>query len=145
MSKSTKTRRPNTRPGISNLSTPAECVGVQNPNEPPSAVCHVALRCQRCKLCAYHCSCWAELEPPVTQPPDGRPQLLTGPQRKQAEAVQMDLPMNCYLCKQPISRPDVYVVAGPNKWSEPDDPHTWPLEPAHQGCLDRAVELVGQS
>src|SRR6516164_3841564 len=69
MSKATKTRKPS---GIqhSNLATPAECVGVQAPHEPPSAICHVALRCRRCGLCAYHCSCWAELEPPITQSPD---------------------------------------------------------------------------
>jgi len=50
--------------------------------------------------------------------------------------------MNCYLCKSQIDRPDVYIVAGPDEWSEPDDPHTWPLEPAHQDCLDRAAALI---
>jgi hypothetical protein len=38
--------------------------------------------------------------------------------------------------------PDVYVVPGPDEWSEPDDPQTWPLEPAHQDCLDRAVKSL---
>jgi ferredoxin len=143
MSKATKTRRPG---GIqhSNLATPAECVGVQAPNETPSAICHVALRCRRCGLCAYHCSCAAELEPPtVTQSPDA-PLSMSGTQRKQPEPVQMRIPMKCYLCRQSIERPDVYVVPGPDRWSEPDDPTTWPLEPTHQDCLSRAVKLMGQ-
>ena len=142
MSKTTRTRK-RSNPGIqhSNLSMPAEGVGVQKPNEPPSAICHVALRCLRCRLCAYHCDCWARLEPPASQTPDA-PVLLPCPQRKQADPVQMQLPMNCYLCKSQIDRPDVYIVAGPDEWSEPDDPHTWPLEPAHQDCLDRAAALI---
>jgi len=90
--KQTKPRRLRSRPGIHHryLTTPDECVGAQRPGEQPSAVCHVVLLCQRCKLCAYHCSCAAELEAFVPQ--------QRWRKREKAETDQLPL------CERPVLR-----------------------------------------
>jgi hypothetical protein len=54
----------------------------------------------------------------------------------------------CYLCKRTIGEPDVYIALpdqGPaprRKGDDEDRNEDCSWEPAHQDCLDRAVELM---